>query len=93
MKIFKFLLLFTLMSGIASAQSEFMGKYVYQDEFGAINIVADAGVVMNNLDSPYLMFVLFMWADPNISATVNRKDVLESFNQLVPEQVGRILFN
>jgi hypothetical protein len=76
MKLFRFWLFIILICLLASAETEFLGKYVYQNEEGLINLVADAGVAMRNLDSPYVMFVLYMWVDENVSATVNRNDVV-----------------
>lgn len=65
-----------LISLVAVADTEYLGNYVYSNDEELINIVADAAVAVRNMDSPYLMFVLYMFVDENVSATIERKDVV-----------------
>lgn len=76
MKLFRVTILAILMCLVASADTEYLGNYVYSNDEEQINIVVDAAVAVRNLDSHYLMFMLYMFVDDNGSATIERKDVV-----------------
>lgn len=65
-----------LLCALLSAETVYLGNNIYYDDAGAINLAADARVAVSALDSPYVMFVLYMTADKDVSATVDRKDVV-----------------
>ena len=75
MKLLRVTILAMLMCLVASADTEYLGNDVYSNDDELINIVVDAGVAVRDPDSPYLMFMLYMFVDENVSATVERKDV------------------
>jgi hypothetical protein len=58
------------------AQTIDLGQNTFYNDEGAIVITADASVAAQKLDSPYLMFVLYMGAKQNQSITVSRNDVV-----------------
>lgn len=76
MKLLRVTILAMLMGLVASADTEYLGNDVYSNDEELINIVVDAAVAVRNLDSPYLMFMLYMFVDENVSATIERKDVV-----------------
>ncbi len=76
MKLLRVTILILLLCIVASADTEYLGNYVYSNDDELINIVADAVLAVRNMDNPYLMFVLYMTVDENVSATVERKDVV-----------------
>jgi len=53
-----------------------LGNAVFYNEEGSINLAVHAGVAVRNMDSPYVMFVLYMGADKEINASIDRKDVV-----------------
>jgi len=62
------------------AQTYDLGQNVFFNEEGAINLAVDAAVAVRNLDSPYVMFMLFMGADRGVIANVSRDNVLLEHN-------------
>lgn len=76
MKILRYFLLSMLLPLSLMAASLDLGNSVFFSDEGPINVAADAGVAVRNLDSPYVMFVLYLSADADISANINRKDVV-----------------
>jgi hypothetical protein len=76
MKIAKgaFLVLFFCASIFAQTIQE--GQNVFINDEGAIVMAVDASVAVRKLDSPYVMFMLYMGAKEGQSVTVNRNDVI-----------------
>jgi hypothetical protein len=69
------ILLCSMVSG-GTAQTIELGENVFSSEEGGINIAVNSGVAARKLDSPYLMFMLFMGADDGVSATITPKDIV-----------------
>ena len=76
MKNLRYFILILLMSVSLMATSLDLGNSIFYNSEGSINLAADAGVVVRNMDSPYVLFVLYMSADKKISASINREDVI-----------------
>jgi hypothetical protein len=76
MKILRYSFLILLLSVSLIAESVDLGNAAFYGDEGTINIAADAAVAVRNLDSPYVMFVLYMNADKGESATVRREDIV-----------------
>jgi hypothetical protein len=53
-----------------------LGNSVFYNDEGTINIAADARMVVRNMDSPYVMFYLYMNVDQGASADVSRDNVV-----------------
>jgi len=74
------LFIFTLVSAGLMTQTTDMGRGVFVNMEGQINILADAGLVEIYLESDYVMIMLFMLTDPNINANINRDTVWVMYN-------------
>ena len=61
-------------------QTTDMGGGVFVNMEGQINIVADAGLVERYMESDYVMIMLYLLADPNTTAKINRDTVQVIFN-------------
>ncbi len=59
----------------ASAQTIDLGQDVFYNDEGEITMAADAGLAVRRLDSPYIMFMVYMVAKGGQSLTVNRDSV------------------
>jgi hypothetical protein len=75
LKIHRFLL-FLLLCALFSAETVYLGNNIYYDDGGAINLAADARVATRILDSPYVMFMLYMTADKDVSASIDRNNIV-----------------
>jgi hypothetical protein len=65
----------------AFAQTVHEGQYIFTSDQGAIVLAADASVAVLKLDSPYVMFMLYMgMKDLKQSATVTPNDVVMVYN-------------
>ncbi|NOR15923.1 MAG: hypothetical protein GQ544_09470 [Candidatus Aminicenantes bacterium] len=76
MKFFKSLLWIALTCSLSTAQTFNLGQNVFFNEEGVINLAVDAAVAVRNLDSPYVMFMLFMGADEGAIANISRDNIL-----------------
>ena len=74
------LVIFTLASAGLMTQTTDTGRGVFVNMEGKINIVADAGLVERFMESDYVMIMLYMLADPNTTAKINRDTVWVMFN-------------
>jgi len=63
-----------------SAETEYLGQAAFTNSDGPINIAVDASVAFRKLDSPYLMFMLFMGADKDVVATLHRDNIIMVYN-------------
>lgn len=79
-KILTTVLLFALVSLGLMTQTTDMGRGVFVNMEGPINILADAGLVERYLESDYVMVMLFLLTDPNIDANINRDTVWVMYN-------------
>ena len=59
-----------------SAKNEYIGQNAYHNDGGQINIAADAFLVIRDLKSPYTPFWLFLGADRDVEATIDRDSVI-----------------
>jgi hypothetical protein len=69
------LLVFALVMSV-SAETEYLGQAAFTNADGPINIAVDASVVFRKMDSPYVMFMLFMGADEKVVATLHRDNIV-----------------
>ena len=76
MKITRTMLLVVMFSLLIAAQTQHLGQKAFFSEEGPINIAVDAAVASRLVDSPYVMFVLYMGADENVTAQIHRDDVI-----------------
>ncbi|MFC2168380.1 hypothetical protein ACFLRW_05285 [Acidobacteriota bacterium] len=76
MKNLRYFILILLMSVSLMATSLDLGNSIFYNDEGSINLAADAGVAVRNMDSPYVLFVLYMSADEKINASIDREDVV-----------------
>jgi len=66
---------FGMLSLFVLSQTQELGKNVYYNDEGKINIAVDASVAILDLEKPYVPFVLFMGTDPETRAVVHRGGV------------------
>ena len=78
-KILTALVIITLASPGLMAQTTDMGRGVFVNMEGQINIVADAGLVERYMENEYVMIMLFLLSDPNTTAKINRDTVWVRF--------------
>lgn len=76
MKIHHYVLFFLLLAGVLSADTIYFGNNVYYNDEGPINLAVDAREAVRLMDSPYVMFMLYMTADKSVSAHINRSNVV-----------------
>jgi hypothetical protein len=76
MKILRYIAFFTVVSVSLMAATLDLGNSVYYSDEGKINIAADARIIVRNMDSPYVMFYLYMHVDEGVSADVHRDEVV-----------------
>jgi len=75
MKLLRSLLFLMLTCSLMLAQTIHMGQEVFFSEEGVINLAVDAAVASRNLDSPYVMFMLFLGADQGAVARFSRDTI------------------
>ena len=81
MKLFKIALFVIFISAAVQAQTANLGMGAFANENGAILMTVDASLVNRIVDSPYLMFVIYLAAkDPGQAVTVAAKDVVMVYN-------------
>ncbi len=74
----------TLLLFIAAAvfaQTEDLGQNVFYNNEGDIALAVDAGLAVRKLDSPYVMFMLFMASQSGASLTVQREDIVMIYKE------------
>jgi hypothetical protein len=76
MRIFRFAILLLFVSTAVYAQTQDLGQNVFFNNEGAINVCVDASLAVRKLDSPYVMFMVYMAAKENASISVHRDDVV-----------------
>ena len=76
MKAHRIFIALALLGSAAFAQTKDHGLGAYSNDTGAIKLAVDAAVASRELDSPYVMFVVFMAAnDKGPGLVVGREDV------------------
>lgn len=68
-------LLFLLLVVSLIAQTEYLGDGVFINHEGTINVMVDTGMVAKYIDEDYVMFMVFMLMDKNMSANIDRESV------------------
>ena len=76
MKALRFVFLFLLVVGAATAQTQDLGQGVFYNNEGTILIAVDAGVAIRKIDSPFIMFKAYMAAGGKEDIVVDRADVV-----------------
>lgn len=76
MKALRFVFLCLLIAAPAVPQTQDLGQGVFYNNEGAILIAVDAGVAIRKINSPYVMFRVFMGAAGGGDIAVNRADVV-----------------
>jgi hypothetical protein len=79
MKTLRFLVLVLfigVISAAAYAQTQDLGQGVFFNNEGEIILAADASLAISKINSPYIMFMMFMAANGRERITVNRDDVV-----------------
>jgi len=81
MKSFKKMFALLFLSVAVSAQTIDLGQGAYANDQDPIMLAVDAGVAGRILDSPYVMFVVYMASrDQKRNISVHRKDVTLVYN-------------
>jgi len=70
------LLFISALSATASAQTQDLGQGVFFNNEGAIVLAADASLAISKMNSPYIMFMMYMGTNSNAQITVSRNDVV-----------------
>jgi len=76
MKPIRFALAAIFFLGIASAQTVDLGQNLFFNNEGEIVVCVDAALAVRKLDSPYVMFMVFMGSKSQGSVSVHRDDVV-----------------
>jgi len=76
MKTLRLVALFLFIAAAIFAQTEDLGQNVFYNNEGTIALAVDAGLAVRKLDSPYVMFMLFMAPPSNASLSVQRDDIV-----------------
>jgi hypothetical protein len=77
MKLIRFVFLALIITAAAYPQTASLGMGTFSNENGAILMTVDAGLVNRTVDSPYVMFVVFLGSkDQSQGITVAAKDVI-----------------
>lgn len=77
MKLVRFVFLALIITAAAYPQTANLGMGSFSNETGAILMTVDASLVNRNVDSPYVMFVVFLGSkDQGQAVTVAAKDVV-----------------
>lgn len=81
MRILKSVFLLLVICAVAYPQTKDLGLGAFANDKGPIMLAVDASLADRDMDSPYVMFIIYMAAkDQNQSMTVNRKDVVMVYN-------------
>lgn len=76
MKPIRFALAAIFFLGIASAQTVDLGQNLFFNNEGEIVVCVDAALAVRRLDSPYVMFMMFMGSKSQGSVSVHRDDLV-----------------
>jgi hypothetical protein len=76
MKILRYVFLLLFLCAAAYSQTQDLGQGVFYNDEGAIVMAVDASLASLRLNSPYVMFMVFMAAKGDQSISVNREDVV-----------------
>lgn len=80
MKITRTAVFLVLLCLLVTAQTKDLGQKVFFNDEAPINLAVDASVASYHIDSPYVLFVLYMGTDKDMSALINREDVIMIYN-------------
>ncbi len=76
MKLIRPIALLLIISAAAFAQTEDLGQNVFYNSEGSIAMAIDAALAVRKLDSPYVMFMLFMAPQVSASLSVRKEDIV-----------------
>ena len=76
MKSIRLVLAVILFLGIAQAQTIDLGQHIFFNNENEIVLCVDAALVVRKLDSPYVMFMVFMGSKSERNISVHRDDVV-----------------
>lgn len=83
MKIFKSVLMLLVLCAVAYPQTENLGMGAFSNNKGAIMLAVDASLVIQDMNSPYVMFIIYMAArDSNQNIVVGRDGIVMVYNVL-----------
>lgn len=72
----KFLIVITVSAAsLLGAQTIDLGQFAYLNNDGPLNVLVEAGIAANYLDSPYVLFILHMGMDANQHASIDRDSI------------------
>ena len=76
MKKFTYMIAFTaLAASLAATQTIDLGQFAFLNNEGPLNVLVEAGIAANYLDSPYSFFVLHLGMDANRHGTIDRGSI------------------
>jgi hypothetical protein len=67
--------LMVLSAPLLSAQTIDLGQFAFLNNDGPLNVLVEAGIAANYLDSPYSFFVLHMGMDANQHGSIDRDSI------------------
>src|SRR4030043_1975643 len=76
MKSMRLVLAVTLFLGIAQAQTIDLGQHLFFNNENEIVFCVDAALAVRKMDSPYIMFMVFMGSKSQGSISVHRDEVV-----------------
>jgi hypothetical protein len=76
MKIIQLVLALPIVFGLAPAQTVDLGQDVFFNNEGDIVVCVDAALAVRTMDSPYVMFMMYMGSKNQGSVAVDRNDVV-----------------
>ena len=81
MKIFKSVFMLLVLCAVAYPQTENLGMGAFSNDKGAIMLAVDASLVIQDMNSPYVMFIIYMAArDSNQNIVVGRDGIVMVYN-------------
>jgi len=81
MKIFKSVFMLLVLCAVAYPQTEDLGMGAFSNDKGAIMLAVDASLVIQDMNSPYVMFIIYMAArDSNQNIVVGRDGIVMFYN-------------
>ena len=81
MKTIRHIAVLLFISAAVFAQTEDLGQNVFYNDEGTIALAVDASLAVRKLDSPYVMFMLFLAPPSNASISVQRDDIVMIYKE------------
>ena len=80
MKIYRTAIFLLMAAVMLMSQTLDLGQNVFYNDEGPINLAVDAAVASRTLDGSYVMFVVYMGADQDLTASIKREDLVLIYN-------------